>query len=98
MKSYQIKPSFRIGKSGIKETLIKEIITQLKKKSIVKIKILSSFFDSLNISVEPRQYKKEVALLLSKKTNSEIVKIIGNSIIIKRKTHSNPYDSAKKGQ
>lgn len=44
-KSGDLKPSVRIGKSGITENLISEISQQLNSKSLVKIKINRGLFE-----------------------------------------------------
>ena len=44
-KSGDLKPSVRIGKSGITENLIAEIDQQLNSKSLVKIKINRGLFE-----------------------------------------------------
>ena len=43
--SRELKATIRIGKSGLTENLVSEIIGQLSSKSIVKIKINRGLFD-----------------------------------------------------
>tara|TARA_B100000941_G_scaffold76911_1_gene52438 strand:- start:3988 stop:4308 length:321 start_codon:yes stop_codon:yes gene_type:complete len=64
------KPSVRIGKTGITETVVEEISVQLKKKGIVKIKINKGIFD--------RQDRKQVWQYLSEQTSSVVVLARGN--------------------
>ncbi len=48
--SRDLKPTIRIGKSGITESLIAEINEQLASKAIVKIKINRGLFDKKDIA------------------------------------------------
>ena len=48
--SREFQVSIRIGKSGVTETLISEIDTQLKKRGIVKIKMNRGLFERDAIS------------------------------------------------
>ena len=68
--SRDFQPSVRIGKSGISDLLIEEIDSQLRKKSVVKIKINKGLFEKKDI--------KSVWQFLSDETNSTIVLARGN--------------------
>lgn len=72
-----IKWSVQIGREGVTSAVINEIINQLKKKKVVKVKVLRSVCDVVG--------KKEFAQLLAEKTNSELVKIVGFMIVLKKK-------------
>jgi RNA-binding protein YhbY len=68
--SRELKPTIRIGKSGLTDNLVSEIVTQLGSKKVVKIKINRGLFD-----------KKDLQKLwghLSDSTNSTIVSVRGN--------------------
>ena len=44
-KAQALSPMLRIGKSGLTDTVIDEIKSQLKKKKLIKIKILRAALD-----------------------------------------------------
>lgn len=76
-KSKALSPMLWIGKNGITDALILELIKLLKKKKLIKIKLLRNFVEENN--------KKEVAKILAQKTKSEIVDIIGFTITLYRR-------------
>jgi len=75
-----IQPIVRIGKSGITETVIKQIKDQLKKKEIIKVKFLPSSI---------KDNKKELAEEIASKTNSKLVKRVGFTAILERIKNKN---------
>lgn len=66
--------TFRVGKEGVSENMIIGIRQGLEANEIVKIKVLDNCTQELNA----------VALDLSAGTKSEIVQIIGHTIILYR--------------
>lgn len=74
LKAKSLQPTIRIGKSGITESQIKEIKKQLKARKIIKIKLLKQFIESNN--------KKQAIEQIAKKTNSEIIQIVGFTCVI----------------
>jgi len=68
--SREFQVSIRIGKSGVTDTLISEIDTQLQKRSLVKIKLNRGLFERKAIS--------EVWAQLAEQTNSVVVLARGN--------------------
>jgi len=68
--SQAFQVSIRIGKSGVTDTLISEIDTQLQKRSMVKIKLNRGLFERKAIS--------EVWAKLAEQTNSVLVLARGN--------------------
>jgi len=68
--SRDLKTTIRIGKSGLTENLVSEIIGQLSSKSIVKIKINRGLFDKNDL--------KSVWKHLETSTNSRLVSSRGN--------------------
>ena len=69
-KSGELKPSVRIGKSGITENLINEIEEQLNSKTLVKIKLNRGMFEKDDV--------KMVWEHLSSQTKSVLVLARGN--------------------
>ncbi len=68
--SRELKATIRIGKSGLTDNLVSEIIGQLSSKSIVKIKINRGLFEKNDLS--------SVWLHLETSTNSRLVSSRGN--------------------
>ncbi len=68
--SRDLKPTIRIGKSGLSDNLMTEISEQLASKDIVKVKINRGLFDKSDIA--------EVWNHIARSTNSTIVSTRGN--------------------
>ena len=68
--SRELKPTIRIGKSGLTDNLVSEIATQLGRKKVVKIKINRGLFDKNDL--------QKLWEHLSDSTNSTIVSVRGN--------------------
>ena len=68
--SREFQVSIRIGKSGVTDTLISEIDTQLKKRGLVKIKMNRGLFERKDIP--------EIWAQLAEQTSSVIVLSRGN--------------------
>ena len=68
--SRDLKPTIRIGKSGLTDNLVSEIATQLSSKKLVKIKINRGLFDKNDL--------ENLWQHLSDSTNSTVVSVRGN--------------------
>ncbi len=66
------KAIFQIGKDGLSENLYKSVKEALKSRELVKISVLKTCELELN----------EVVIDLCANTNSELVQIIGKSIVL----------------
>ena len=73
-KRYLRSLASRVGKEGVSENMIIGIRQGLEANEIVKIKVLDNCTQDLN----------EIALDLSAGTKSEIVQIIGHTVILYR--------------
>ncbi len=73
---HEIKPTIWIGKSGISDTVIKEIQSQLKKKKTIKVKILKSALDE--------KTKEEICAEIVEKTHAEIIQKTGFILALKK--------------
>lgn len=69
-------PIFQVGKSSITPELTNSISEALEARELIKISILKNCID------EPR----EIASILSERTKSEIVQIIGKKIVLYRES------------
>ena len=68
-KANSLKPILRIGKNGLSESQIIEIVKLLKKRKVIKIKMLKSFVQESD--------KKMLAKELALKVDAEIIEMIG---------------------
>ena len=72
--SRELKPTIRVGKSGLTENLISEINGQLTSKNLVKIKINRGLFDKNDID--------NVWKHIAESTNSTLISARGNVGVI----------------
>lgn len=70
-----IDPVFQVGKGGISQALLKQTDEALKARELIKLKVL--------LEVSPEQ-PKELAKEIAAATGSEVVQVIGGSIILFR--------------
>lgn len=68
----ELKPTIHVGKGGITDGIVDEIVKQIKERQLVKIKILPS-------SEMPR---KEVAAELAGRSRSTLVEVRGNTVLL----------------
>ena len=71
-KAHHLDPIFQVGKGGVNENMIKQIADALEARELFKVSILQNCEED----------KTEVAEKLSEGTGSEIVQIIGNTIVL----------------
>lgn len=77
MMDRDIPVTIQVGKFGVSEKLIDEIIKQLKVRKVIKIKLLKSALDSGS--------RKDIFDKIVFLTNSSLVSMVGNVAIIKIK-------------
>lgn len=73
-ESGHIEATIRIGKKGITEAQVKEILKQLDAKRKVKVKVLRSAL--MESSIE------EIAQKVSSETGSKIIQVIGHTFTL----------------
>jgi RNA-binding protein len=78
--AHNLEPIFLIGKSGVTDTMIKEIDITLEKRELIKLKILN------NSSEDPREASNQIA----EQVGAEVVQVIGGKFIIYRPSKENP--------
>ncbi len=78
-KAHAINPLVRVGKAGLGQSLFQEITKQLKTHKLVKIKLLRNFMD--DIPMTKRALGEEFAM----KTNSALISVVGNTVVLWRK-------------
>ena len=67
---------FQIGKDGLSDTLIKTLNDALKARELVKVSVLKT---------GPAEDMKETAFALAMHTKSEVVQVIGHTIVLYKK-------------
>lgn len=71
-EAHHIDPIFQIGKSGINENMVQQIVDALEKRELIKVHILQNNLDD----------KTELAYQLSQATESHLVQQIGSMIVL----------------
>lgn len=71
-EAHHIDPIFQIGKSGINENMVQQIVDALEKRELIKVHILQNNLDD----------KTELAHQLSQATESHLVQQIGSMIVL----------------
>ncbi len=71
-----LKPTVWIGKQGCTETMIEEIVVQLKKRKMIKVKWLQ------NAEVDPESLATQV--------KARLVEVRGRTMVLALKGHSAP--------
>ncbi|MBU0278652.1 MULTISPECIES: ribosome assembly RNA-binding protein YhbY [unclassified Gemella] len=79
--AHNLNPIFQIGKLGVNPDMIKGISDALEKRELIKITILQNCSED----------KEYVADLVSSRTGSELVQIIGNIIVLYRQSSKEKY-------
>jgi len=74
MHTNEIKSTVRVGKSGLTDAVIHEIVSQLKKRKIVKIKFLKSTRELGRI--------QSLAQELADKTGAKILDVRGGTVVL----------------
>lgn len=75
-----IEPIFQVGKGGISPEFVQMVADALEKRELVKLTILN------NCMLEPR----EVADIISERTRSDIVQVIGKKVTLFKKSEKHP--------
>lgn len=71
-KGTELKATLHIGKDGVTEGLVEELMNQIKAHRLVKVKVLASSADM----------KREMAEDLAKRAGAELLEIRGHTILL----------------
>lgn len=71
-KAHHLTPIFQVGKGGVNENMIKQIIDVLEARELIKVSVLQNCEDD----------RDTVASALSEGAKAEIVQVIGNTIVL----------------
>ncbi|MBR4110248.1 MAG: ribosome assembly RNA-binding protein YhbY [Clostridia bacterium] len=75
-----MSPIFQVGKNGVSDNQIEQLINALEARELIKITILNTTPDD----------KHSIAEEIADKTGAEIVHVIGNKLTIYKRSANNP--------
>ena len=75
----KITPILQIGKSSVTPELISAVDEALEARELIKMHILKNCFDD----------PKEIAQVISERTRSEVVQVIGKKVVLYRESKDN---------
>ena len=79
--AHNLSPIFQVGKSGVNSDMIQGIRDALEKRELLKVSILQNCEED----------KDEVAKILSERTSSELVQVIGHTIVLYKQSSKEKY-------
>ena len=71
-EAHSIKPIFQVGKDGVNDNMVKQISEALERRELIKVSILQNCVEDKHVIAEQ----------ISSGTESEVVQVIGNTIIL----------------
>lgn len=77
--AHHLNPIFQVGKSGVNENLVKQVIDALEARELIKVSVLRNCVED----------KHTVAEKLARGANAELVQIIGNTIVLYKESKEN---------
>jgi len=75
-----IDPIFQVGKGSLTPEIVTAVSEALEKRELIKLSVLKNCFDD----------PKELAGILSERTNSNVVQVIGKKIVLYRPAKKDP--------
>ncbi len=70
----KIEPIFQVGKGGVTDVLAEQLSDALEARELIKITVLKNAPD----------YARDIADEIAEKTNSDVIQVIGNKIVLFR--------------
>ena len=80
-KAHNLEAIVRIGKDGLNQNIIQSILDAIESRELIKVKILQNCEED----------KDEVAKILSERTSSELVQVIGHTIVLYKQSSKEKY-------
>lgn len=77
--AHHLDPAVQVGKGGVNDNMIKQIIELLEIRELLKVSVLSNCAEN----------SVDVAQLLVKGTDAELVQIIGHTIVLYKESKEN---------
>ena len=78
-KAHDIKPVVMIGKKGLADSVIEEIISSIEHHELIKVKV----------ALEDKTQKAEVAAFIAEKAESEVIQFMGNNMTLFKQAKKN---------
>jgi len=78
-KAHHLNPIFQVGKGGVNENMITQIAEALEVRELLKVSILQNCDED----------KETVAAQLAEGTKSELVQLIGSTIVLYKESKEN---------
>lgn len=85
--AHHLDPIFQVGKNGTNEHLMRHINDAIEKRELMKVQILNNCLDD----------KHEIAEELAVETGSELVQIIGSTIILYKESRDHKQIELPRG-
>ncbi|WP_431087755.1 ribosome assembly RNA-binding protein YhbY [Paenibacillus sp. 8b26] len=85
--AHHLDPVFQVGKNGTNEHLMRHINDAIEKRELMKVQILNNCLDD----------KHEIAEELATETDSELVQLIGSTIILYKESRDNKQIELPRG-
>lgn len=79
--AHHLTPIFQIGKSGITSDMVQGVRDALERRELIKVSILQNCEED----------KNDLAVLLSERTSSELVQLIGHTIVLYKQSSKEKY-------
>jgi RNA-binding protein len=78
-KAHHLKPIFQVGKGGVNENMIKQIVDALEARELIKVSVLQNCEEDRHV----------VADQLTQGAGAELVQVIGNTIVLYKESKEN---------
>lgn len=78
-KAHHLKPIFQVGKIGVNDNMVEQIVTTLEKRELIKVSVLQNCLEETDVIAEK----------LARQTRAHIVQIIGHSIVLYKRSKNN---------
>lgn len=78
-KAHHLDPIFQVGKGGVNDNMIKQIIDVLEARELIKVSVLQN----------SEEDKETIAEQLTNGAKAELVQIIGNTIVLYKESRDN---------
>jgi RNA-binding protein len=78
-KAHHLKPIFQVGKGGVNDNMVKQIVDALEARELIKVSVLQNCEDE----------RETVAAQLASGAGAELVQMIGNTIVLYKESKEN---------
>lgn len=78
-KAHHLKPIFQVGKIGVNDNMVEQIVATLEKRELIKVSVLQNCLEETDVIAEK----------LARQTRAHIVQIIGHSIVLYKRSKNN---------